>query len=135
MRTAEQSNFTGVWRMDPRRSVLRSPSPTALRMKIAHDGATLAQAVLIRHADASERRSRFDYEIGGSTTNHIGGRAVTTRAAWRGSTLVIESALESPNGPLRLADHWTLSDDGRTLVMAHPDDALAGQVTVLEREA
>ena len=134
MTLSEQPNFSGVWRMDPRRSVLRGPAPSALRMKIAHDGARLAKAVLVARLDGSEQRSRADYEIGAATANDIGGRAVTTRSAWLGRTLMLESALQTPNGALRLADHWTLSDDGRTLIMAHLDDALAGQVTVLERE-
>jgi hypothetical protein len=35
----------------------------------------------------------------------------------------------------RVKDHWSLSDDGRTLTMAHRDDDLAGQVAVLERRS
>jgi hypothetical protein len=30
-------------------------------------------------------------------------------------------------------DYWSLSDDGATLTMAHRDDDLAGQTTVLKR--
>jgi len=32
-------------------------------------------------------------------------------------------------------DHWSLSHDGRTLTMAHRDDDLAGQISVLEKSA
>jgi hypothetical protein len=30
-------------------------------------------------------------------------------------------------------DHWSLSDNGRTLTMAHRDDDLAGQISILEK--
>jgi hypothetical protein len=47
--------------------------------------------------------------------------------------LVIESAMKVADREVRLRDHWSLSADGQTLTMAHPDDDLAGQTSVLEK--
>jgi hypothetical protein len=56
-----------------------------------------------------------------------------SRAHWNGAQLVIETVLTTPARTFRFEDHWTLSDDGETLQMAHVDDDLAGQVAVLEK--
>jgi len=50
-----------------------------------------------------------------------------------GEELVIESSMKTPDRTFHFKDHWSLSDAGRTLTMAHPDDDLAGQVSVLEK--
>jgi len=46
---------------------------------------------------------------------------------------VIESRMRRPDREFYCRGHWSLSDDGRTLTMAHRDGDLARQVSVLER--
>jgi hypothetical protein len=58
-----------------------------------------------------------------------------TRAWWEGAEIVIESRMKTPARDAYFKDHWSLSDDGRTLTMAHRDDDLAGQTSVLERSS
>jgi hypothetical protein len=43
--------------------------------------------------------------------------------------------MKTPARDAYFKDHWSLSDDGRTLTMAHRDDDLAGQTSVLERSS
>ena len=50
---------------------------------------------------------------------------------WDGQELVIESRMNARGREFYFKDHWSLSDNGRTLTMAHRDDDLAGQVSVL----
>jgi hypothetical protein len=61
------------------------------------------------------------------------GNAGETSAHWQRSTLIVESTLTASGRELHFRDHWSLSPDGGVLTMAHPDDELAGQVSVLER--
>lgn len=121
--------------MDLERSVLRGSRPAMVKMKILHEGSHLAQVSLTRQADGREQRTRVDYQIGCWTRAEVGGLAMSARPVWKGSTLVVEARVSTGAGELRLADHWTLSEDGATLTMAHPDDDLAGQVSLLRREA
>jgi len=48
---------------------------------------------------------------------------------------VIESRMTTPDRESHFKDHWSLSNDGQTLTMAHRDDDLAGQVSVLEKSS
>ena len=48
--------------------------------------------------------------------------------------MIIEGVVRTPGeNDLRFSDHWSLSDNRATLTMSHPDDDLAGQISVLER--
>jgi hypothetical protein len=126
-------NFTGAWVAVIDDCVFRMPRPVALRMWIAHQGAQISHRVLTVWADRTERLADVRYVIGGRVETEIGGRAAVVRAAWQGETLVIESEVGPADQRLRLSDHWSISVDGQTLSMAHPDDVLAGQVCVLKR--
>jgi len=44
----------------------------------------------------------------------------------------IESLLKVADRELHFRDHWSLSGDKKILTMAHPDDDLAGQISILE---
>lgn len=46
---------------------------------------------------------------------------------------MIESLMKVSDREYHFKDHWSFSDDGRTLTMAHRDDDLAGQISVLEK--
>ena len=85
------------------------------------------------NADGTEQRMTFRFETGAETTNPIGGATARTRARWEGTELVIESWMKTPAREAYFKDHWSLSEDGRTLTMAHRDDDLAGQISVLEK--
>jgi len=41
----------------------------------------------------------------------------------------------APDRELHFKNHWSLSDDGQTLTMAHRDDDLAGQIAVHHKMA
>ena len=90
--------------------------------------------MLVAHVGGDEQRLIFSYQTtGDETTNSVGGRTARTRANWDGAELMIESWLETPGRQLHFKDHWSLSDDGQTLTMAHRDDDLAGQIVVHDK--
>ena len=128
-------DFTGVWELKLERSVLRGQAPRRIAMEIEHREPRLVQKIQLTDADGAEKRMTFAYEAGAETTNSLGGAPARTSAHWEGAVLVIESRVKTPCREVHLRDHWSLSDDGRTLTMAHHDDDLAGQISILEKRS
>lgn len=127
-------DFTGFWKANFEKSVLRGPPPRQITNKIQHREPYLDQEILVAQASGDEQRLVFSYKTtGDETTNAVGDRTARTSAHWEGTALVIESWLEIPDRILHFKDHWSLSDDGQTLTMAHRDDDLAGQIVVHDK--
>jgi len=127
-------DFSGVWQLNVEKSTFRGQAPKEILVKIDDRDPNLTQTMLIVGADGREQQQTFTYTTDGRES------AIKTplgegqsRAHWNGSELVIDSVLKTPNRTFHFSDHWSLSSDGRTLQMAHPDDDLAGQVSILER--
>jgi hypothetical protein len=102
-------------------------------MEIEHREPRLVQQIHLTNADGAEKRVSFAYETGAETTNSVGGAPARTLARWERDELVIESRMMTPCREVYFRDHWSLSDDGRTLTMAYRDDDLAGQISILEK--
>jgi hypothetical protein len=104
-------------------------------MEIEHREPRLVQKIHLTNADSAEKRMTFAYETGAETTNSVGEAPARSSACWEGEELVIESRVMTPCREVHFRDHWSVSDDGRTLTMAHRDDDLAGQISVLEKRS
>jgi hypothetical protein len=128
-------NFTGTWEMNPGKSTIHGSPPQRMVVWIDHREPTLIQEILITSIIGAEQRITFTYRSDAETTNSIGEAIAQSRARWNGSELVIETTMKTSAGEVYFKDHWSLSEDGLTMTMAHRDDALAGQTTVLERSA
>ena len=125
-----QPNFSGLWLANLDKSHISAPPPAKLLMKIAHGEDDLRQAVLIARSNGTQERQVVTYSmIGEQSDIELHGLPLKVRLRWNGLEMVIEATY----GETALRDYWSLSDDGLTLTMAHRDDALAGQITVLER--
>lgn len=128
-----ESNFSGVWRLELAMSTLKIEPPRELLFKIEHDGPHVRQRSLTIGRDGGEERGDFAFTIGGETVSAIRGMRAVVHARWEGAVLIIESKVSAPGREFEFRDRWSLSNDGATLTMSHPDDALAGQVSVFER--
>ncbi len=127
-------DFSGLWEVNLEKSVLRGRPARRVLVKIEHDDPRLVQTALMSYADGAEERLRFSYTTDGKTSiNSIRGIVCETQAHWAGEELVLESLMKTPDREFHFKDHWSLSDRGRTLTMAHPDDDVAGQLSVLEQ--
>jgi hypothetical protein len=125
-----QPNFSGLWQANLDKSHIRAPLPAKLMMKIAHSEDELRQAVLITRLDGTQERQVLTYSMTGTqSAAELRGLPLKWRTRWNGPEMVIEATY----GETTLRDYWSLSNDGHTLTMAHRDDALAGQITVLNR--
>ena len=110
--TLDLAAMAGLWEVDLARSRLMGPPPRRVLMKIAHEGDELKHAMLVTRPDGTEQRA-----------------VATYRPRPDGDRVVIETTY----GGREFRDYWSLSDDGQTLTMAHLDDALAGQISILTR--
>ncbi len=128
-----RADFSGVWQLDPAASTFSGPAPASLLMKIDHRGADLEQQILATDAAGTERRQIFTCRIGEETISSIGETTLHIKAHWDGGELVIETVMSRQGRDLQFRDHWSLSEDGATLTMAHRDDALTGQIVLLTR--
>jgi len=129
-------NFSGVWRADLQESKFLGPSPTSIVISIDHLDRRLVETVTVTKPDGSEERVTFECLINGERTiNLLNGIEIPGRSRWEGEELVIESWMKFGEREDYFCDCWSLCPDGRVLTMEHRNDALAGQVTVLERTA
>jgi S1-C subfamily serine protease len=127
-------DFTGLWQADLQKSTMRGLPPREILMKIEHREPHLVQKILVRYPSGDEQRLTLTYETtGNETTNSVRGGTARTRAHWDGAELVIESSMKTPTREFHFKDHWSLSDDGQMLTMAHRDDDLAGQIVVHDK--
>ena len=114
MTTPDLARVTGLWEADLTRSRLIGPAPRRILMKIAHAGDELKHAVLVTRDNGEDRRMVVAYQ--------------DIRSGDAG-----EVVIHMTHGAKVFRDYWSVSDDGQTLTMAHRDDDLAGQITVLQR--
>ena len=132
-RAYEKPSLSGRWEVDLERSTQRGPETTRITIDLEHREESLIQDVRATKANGEKERVIFRYRIGGETENQIGGSSAVSRANWEGPELVIETKMARAGSEFRFQDHWSLSEDGKTLTMTHRDGALAGQTTVLKR--
>jgi len=128
------SNFTGAWKANLAKCKFLAPPPKGLVVQIEHSENRLREELIVFKHDGLEEHAVFtcstDGAVGHSSLN---GLTIRSKAGWAGHELVIESWMEIGDRELHFRDCWSLTENGRTLVMEHRDDALAGQVTVLNR--
>jgi hypothetical protein len=130
-------DFSGLWRLDPKKSRLPSLSVSKLGMKIEHCEPHFVQAVKTFYVDGTVSLGRIEGDTGGQQFfNEVRGLTMVSTAVWTDDELVIESRVETGGEkPLHFRDHWSLSDDRDELRMEHRDDDIAGQLSVLYRVA
>jgi hypothetical protein len=123
-------DFSGLWQVDLERSTLRGEAPSLILVKIEHDSAELIQELHVTRKDGTESAVVFRFDTSGQETTNAQVRSVVR---WIDSELLIESWIEAKDRVLHFKDYWSLSPDGNTLTMAHRDDDLSGQTSVLRR--
>jgi hypothetical protein len=127
-------DFSGVWRGNLQKSKLSGALPKALLVRIDHQDPVLVMEMIVTKGDDIEDRLLFrGLTTGEEVENSVHGVQVRSCSTWVGAELLIESKINRDEHESVLRDYWSLSNDGRMLTMEHRDDALAGQITVLER--
>lgn len=124
-------DFSGTWQADLSKSKFLGLQPLAMRVTIEHSGLELREVLLVTRSDGREDRADFFFRTTGEDgTCQLNGLSIRGHARWVGEDLVVETWMKLGEREVYLCDHWSLSADGRTLVMEHSQDALAGQRVV-----
>jgi hypothetical protein len=127
-------DFTGIWNANLAKSKLFGPPPKSIAVKIKHSDPELQQAILLTKLDGSQQRLTFQCSTNGDPDkSRLNDNAIRGHAGWQGNELVIETWVQAGTAEMYFRDCWSISPDGQTLSMEHRNDALAGQITVLER--
>ena len=127
------TNFSGIWLFNHQKSHMRAQAPELMVITIDHREPHIFQHVQTTTADGVEQGTAFEFIVGAEVVNNVGGLPVRTTATWKGDELVVESSMKTAARELHFRDYWSVSDNGLTLTMAHRDDDLVGQVSVLEK--
>jgi len=135
MRSSDFPDLSGVWELNLEKSVLKGPSPRRMTVTVEHDEPNISQHIRSIRTDGTEQLQSVKFTVGTEEVNSIRGVPLRTLARWEGKELVVESWMKMTEREFHFKDYWSVSDDGRTLTMAHRDDDLAGQVSILQKQA
>lgn len=111
-------NFTGLWVLNLRRSVLELEQARKVdsgRLDITHADPVFKFRRTFRVAD---REYPFSYELWTNGTENEGernGRRFRSRLAWEGDALVYSTRFIRPEGSSTNVVRYTIEDKGRTL--------------------
>jgi uncharacterized lipoprotein YehR (DUF1307 family) len=116
----DKPNFSGKWGLDTGKSDFGEfPVPDSQTNVIEHKGTNIKLTQTIK-GDAvpggvasSERHYTTD---GKESSNKVGQQELTSICKWDGNKLVIDTKLQSPDGPVEIKDSWELTDGGKRLV-------------------
>ena len=130
-------DLSGVWRWNPQKTHHSGKPPEDVRVKIEQKGDDIAITLRVL-AGGQDRMLPFHYRIGvADNRNQINGLPMTSKAAWNGGVLAIDSSARAGERELHLEERWTLSPDKQTLTLVQRHQAgteVGEDTTVLERQ-
>lgn len=130
---SRHADFTGTWRADLAASRLHGQTPNDITASIHHAEPELRIVMTIAVGTRSTRMEFAVCDTGEARTNAVLGTEWVSRSRWVGRELLIESYVDAGGRQMHYRDYWSISDDGRRLIMEHRGDDLDGQITVFDR--
>jgi hypothetical protein len=123
-----KTDFSGSWKLVADKSDFGPmPPPEKYEQTVDHKDPEL-KISLVQAGQQGEMKAEMAYNTEGKeTTNEIRGNAVKSTAKWEGDALLIESKMDIQGNELKLADKWSLSEDGKTLTMNRKINAPQGE--------
>jgi hypothetical protein len=111
-------DFSGEWKMDASKSDFGPmPTPEKVSEKIIHKDPSL-EVSSVQVDSGTERKVDLSYRTDGTPTkSKVGENDVTSTANWDGSTLAIESKMQTPGATLTFRERWTMAEDGKSLTI------------------
>jgi hypothetical protein len=107
-------NFSGSWMLNIAKSQYgQFPAPEVMIRKVQVQGTQLSMSTYQKGAQG-EVTTELKYSTDGKPS--VNG-ANTGTASWSGDKLVIESSREAQGAKLNQRDTWSLSGDGKTLMV------------------
>ncbi len=115
---APPANFSGDWKLDIARSNFGAmPAPTSLTQKITHEEPSL-KVVSQQSGSFGDMTTDFAFTTDGKPCeNKVMDFLVKSTLKWDGPVLVVDSTMEIQGNPMTMTDRWSLSADGKELVV------------------
>jgi hypothetical protein len=113
-------NLSGTFKINAAKSNYGDfPAPEKYELKINHNDPNLQYTTTRSGFQGGED---LTYELkyttdGKESTNTIRNMEAKGTAKWDGDVLVIESTRNTPNGEFKIAERWSVADDGKALVI------------------
>jgi len=131
--------LTGVWRWNPQKGQRSGGQPPEdMRVKIEQTGSNIAIIFRTRNKGQEEMNTSRLVIGTADNKNQMHGAPMVSKAAWDGSTLVVDSLAKFGEQNLHMVDHWTLSPDKQTLTFVEKHqfgaEAEKEDTTVFERQ-
>ena len=131
---AQQSHpdFSGDWTLDASHSELPPMAgPSQLTMHVAQTDKAITVQRAMQSDQMGSMNQTMSFALDTSTSkNTMSAQGVTlemdSKTAWTGDTLVVHTTTDAGGQTLTQVDHWSLSADRKTLVVA-TDVNVAGQ--------
>ncbi len=108
-------DLSGIWRRNPQKSPPAAHPPDEMWVKIAQNGPDITITFQTRNQGAGETNAQRLRIGAGENHNTIHGAPMTSKAAWDGTVLVVNSIAKFGEQELRMNDRWSLSPDKGTL--------------------
>jgi len=124
-------NFTGEWKMDAAKSDFGPmPPPESLTYKIKHEEPKV-EMVSAQKGVQGEFESNAKYTTDGKEcVNTIRDTEIKSTLTWDGDALKMASKLNFQGADITLDDKWTLSEDGKTIVIDRQISSPQGELTM-----
>jgi hypothetical protein len=116
--SAQGTDFSGAWKLNLAQSSFgQMPAPSSLEQTITQDASTVKAAVK-QVSDFGEMAFDFAFTTDGKeSTNDAGGMQFKTVSKWDGPALLVDTTMDLQGSPLTMKDRWTLSADGKQLLV------------------
>lgn len=112
----EHPNFSGTWHLSPELSDFgKATPPKSLVSRIRHQDPALIVNSTTTDGKGTQQSEYRWWTDGYPCANTIRGIEYATRVVWDGHTLLATSTASNQQGPIEIADHWSISKDGKTL--------------------
>lgn len=108
-------NLSGVWRRNPQKSSHSGHPPEEMLVKIEQNNSEITITFRVRNNGADETNVSHLHIGAVPDKNEIHGAPMISKAAWVGSTLVVDSIAKFGDAELRMNGRWTLSPDRQVL--------------------
>jgi hypothetical protein len=111
-------NLSGVWRRNKEASPRSENPPEEMWVRIDQNNPDITITIRVRNKETEETNVTHLRIGAAENNNEIHGAPMTSKAAWDGSTLAVDSIASFGDQKLRMNDRWALSQDKQTLTFA-----------------
>jgi hypothetical protein len=113
-------NLSGTWVLQTDKSDFgMMPAPKSRIDVIDHQEPKLNIKRTVSTSAGDTTSSNLIYQVDGKPyKNMVGPNELSSILHWEGTTLVMATTVETPNGTVTITDRYTLSADGKTIAQA-----------------